>query len=68
METKKYFVCHKFRSVIQDDYARNFYNKKEYSKLHDNYEDAYKELRAGFYDDSDYCVYEVINGKKFTRK
>lgn len=66
---RKYFVCHRYRSSIDDKYVRDFYKNKQYSKLHDTYEAAYKEMRAGFYDDSDYSVYEVKDGNfTFERK
>lgn len=63
----KYFICHRYRSHIDDDYVREFYSKKEYSMLHDTFGEAYKELRQGFYDDSDYGVYKVTDGTLFKR-
>lgn len=63
----KYFVCHRFRAYVSNEYVQNFYNKKKYSKLHNTYKEAYKELREGFYDDSDYGVYKVTDGRYFER-
>lgn len=64
---EKYFVCHRYRATIHDDYVREFYNKKEYSKLYDTLPQAQRELREGFFDDSDYDVYKVTNESIFER-
>lgn len=65
---ERYFVCHRYRQRIDDDYVQEFYSKREYSRIHATYGEAYKELREGFYDDSDYdAVYKVTDGSRFER-
>jgi hypothetical protein len=61
----KYFVCHRYRNTLTEKYIQEFYNNKKYNKLHDSPISAYKEMRTNFYDDSDYDVCEVENGKAF---
>jgi len=60
----KYFVCDRFRNGIDLAFAKEFLkNEKGWNKItmHDNYDDARKELQNGFYDDSDYAVIKIEN-------
>jgi len=64
INSTKYFVCHRFRGSINLSYAKEFLeNERGWNKItiHDNYEDAKKELDNGFYDDSDYAVIKIEN-------
>jgi uncharacterized HAD superfamily protein len=60
---KKYFVVDRYRQDIDVDYVIDFLKEERNIKFHTSLEDALQELHNGFYDDSDYGVFSIINDK-----
>ena len=60
---KKYFVVYRYRCYIDTDYVREFLIEKNNIKFHTSLDEALQELHRGFYDDSDYGVFSIIEDK-----
>lgn len=59
MKKIRYFVCHRFRADLDQEFIKKFYENQEYFHLYKDKEDAFIELKTGFFDDSSYHVVQV---------
>lgn len=59
MIMEKYFVVHRYRQGIDEQYVREFIRDEDDIKYHTTVESASTELHNGFYDDSDYGVFSI---------